>query len=499
MYCNKPLSSLTTTVTDTHSVDYNRYLGVGCTSTLVSQSKEERKSKIHITVINGFGLSTRYDIVLDNGLVGDEGSDEASDRASHTIDTRRDRMEEESITGAMIIWCIHHYLATTTLHTDDDDDNVTTFNEDDIGASLQQILNRKGDSIEITKKHTIQSNHGSNTIDAANYVVTQDNHDGDNSDSTNGRVAMLTPNYHSMKVEPILQIVIPSHPIIFPGSFNPVHIGHIALANAAIQTMSQKMKDEFMDYCSAMNAAAAAAAKSKDNSGIDRDYVLQDIWNSTDYFSYANCLDDNQEAQQGNNNLQLCPILFELSLTNADKPPMDAHEVKRRVEMFSTMLNDQVTNVTKNNDEYKLPKDWGVLLTSAPLFIDKVRLLREHLIPSAATYHQHIGNGKRMRLMTFVIGTDTMVRIINPKYYGNSIKNMIVAVREMGDLGAHFVVGGRLEQSKDVNNGLIFFVSGESELAGLPEDVKEIFTIIKEEDFRVDISSSEIRNKGQTV
>lgn len=55
-----------------------------------------------------------------------------------------------------------------------------------------------------------------------------------------------------------------------------------------------------------------------------------------------------------------------------------------------------------------------------------------------------------MRLITFVIVTDTFVRIINLKYYGDSVTNILNAVREMGDLGAHFVVGGRLDQSKDV-------------------------------------------------
>lgn len=46
----------------------------------------------------------------------------------------------------------------------------------------------------------------------------------------------------------------------------------------------------------------------------------------------------------------------------------------------------------------------------------------------------------------FVIGTDTMVRILNPKYYGDDRDTMLEAVREMGRSGVHFVVGGRLEQ-----------------------------------------------------
>jgi len=37
------------------------------------------------------------------------------------------------------------------------------------------------------------------------------------------------------------------------------------------------------------------------------------------------------------------------------------------------------------------------------------------------------------------------------------------------------------------------FVTGEEELEGLPLDVRNMFTIIREEDFRVDISSTELR------
>ena len=51
--------------------------------------------------------------------------------------------------------------------------------------------------------------------------------------------------------------------------------------------------------------------------------------------------------------------------------------------------------------------------------------------------------------MAFVIGTDTFVRIVNPKYYDNSVDSMIEALRFIKNKGVHFVVGGRLEQGKD--------------------------------------------------
>uniref|UniRef100_A0A7S1GM38 Uncharacterized protein n=1 Tax=Cyclophora tenuis TaxID=216820 RepID=A0A7S1GM38_CYCTE len=94
--------------------------------------------------------------------------------------------------------------------------------------------------------------------------------------------------------------------------------------------------------------------------------------------------------------------------------------------------------------------------------------------------------------MGFVIGTDTMVRILSPKYYGTE-DDMFEAVRAMGHAGVHFVVGGRMDQ-KDKENG---FVSGEEHVRSLPKDVQSMFTIVQEKDFRVDISSSEIRKRQQ--
>lgn len=38
-------------------------------------------------------------------------------------------------------------------------------------------------------------------------------------------------------------------------------------------------------------------------------------------------------------------------------------------------------------------------------------------------------------------------------------------------------------------------MTGEDEVAILPRDVQSIFTLVKEQDFRVDISSTEIRRQ----
>ena len=208
--------------------------------------------------------------------------------------------------------------------------------------------------------------------------------------------------------------IVPRGSFIFPGSFNPPHVGHIALAEAAIKTAMSKL----------------------------------------DRFTHV------PEP----------PVLMEISLTNADKPPIDPSDVSQRLNKFLELPD--------------LPEQWGVLLTRAPLFAEKVSVFHDCILDKAEGFFPK---------MSFVIGTDTMVRILNPKYYGNDESAMYEAIRSMNSV--HFVVGGRLEQNKS-SSGPPRFISGAEELVDLPADIQGMFTIIKEEDFRVDVSSSEIRQHG---
>lgn len=160
-------------------------------------------------------------------------------------------------------------------------------------------------------------------------------------------------------------------------------------------------------------------------------------------------------------------ILFELSVTNVDKPSLAVEDVAMRLQQFLALRNDI-------SPYYR----WGVLLTNASLFQRKADILRQLCVQDNTAAHG---------CLTFCIGTDTLVRILDPKYYDNSYEAMLTALRMMQ---CRFVVGGRLEQKK--NNG--DFVTGAEEIQLLPADVRAMFTILH--DFRVDLSSSELRAKG---
>jgi len=219
---------------------------------------------------------------------------------------------------------------------------------------------------------------------------------------------LLLPNTDKSRFIVMTDPILPSSSLIFPGSFNPPHDGHVTLARVAAASFSQQ---------------------------------------------------------------EVTPVFMELSLTNADKPSLDPRSVSERAQKFLELGN--------------LPSQCGILLTSSPLFSQKVEILKRYMAPALDENGQKIG---------FIIGTDTMRRILDPKYYGNDMKNMLEAVRGMGRAGVKFVVGGRLEQGK--TNAKPIFVSGHKELEELPKDVQSMFSLVSEEQFRVDISSSEIRQRA---
>lgn len=86
----------------------------------------------------------------------------------------------------------------------------------------------------------------------------------------------------------------------------------------------------------------------------------------------------------------------------------------------------------------------------------------------------------------FVIGADTVARLINPKYYGGDHGNMVETLAGCKRTGTVFLVGGR-------NVDGVFKVLEDFEI---PEDLRDMFIPIPPESFRMDISSTEIRKNN---
>eukprot|EP01025_Chloroclados_australasicus_P047740 TRINITY_DN5384_c1_g3_i1.p1 TRINITY_DN5384_c1_g3~~TRINITY_DN5384_c1_g3_i1.p1 ORF type:complete len:459 (+),score=22.69 TRINITY_DN5384_c1_g3_i1:80-1456(+) len=145
---------------------------------------------------------------------------------------------------------------------------------------------------------------------------------------------------------------------------------------------------------------------------------------------------------------------FELSIGNADKGMLTPEEIRSRIWAF-----------TRSKD-HPLP----VILTKEPLFTGKAKRLFQ--------------NSK------FVIGYDTAIRIIMTKYYNDSLTQMIKDFGELASAGCSFVVVGR--KDKDGSFKTLRDVNVPSELEGL-------FEGISEDDFRIDISSTQLREKNMNL
>ena len=140
------------------------------------------------------------------------------------------------------------------------------------------------------------------------------------------------------------------------------------------------------------------------------------------------------------------PVAFELSVTNVDKPELGRDEVERRVGQFAGVAAVWVTRAA------------GV---SA----------KADLFPGAA----------------FVLGWDTAVRLIDPKYYGGE-RGCDACLRKLRQRGCVIVVGGRID-----TGGAFQTWTGQ----GIADEFRELFLALTEDDFRADVSSALIRHQSK--
>jgi hypothetical protein len=137
---------------------------------------------------------------------------------------------------------------------------------------------------------------------------------------------------------------------------------------------------------------------------------------------------------------------FELSITNVDKPPLAAEEIRRRAAQFT----------------WRAP----LWLTRAPTFVEK-----SALFPGVC----------------FIVGADTALRLVQPRYYQDSAERRTEALETIRQRGCRFLVAGRAEPSGR-------FV--ELEHVDIPRAFRDLFTAIPEAACRVDLSSTQLRQRS---
>ena len=147
-------------------------------------------------------------------------------------------------------------------------------------------------------------------------------------------------------------------------------------------------------------------------------------------------------AQVAENELGV-PVVFEISVVNVDKPSLEEAEINRRLAQFIGKFK--------------------VVLTRAETFQKKSRLFKN---------------------TEFVIGWDTVVRLIDPHYYGDDYRSMCAALAELCVNGTKFLVAGRVDGAS--------FKTLED--VPIPGGFSFLFSSIPESVFRLDVSSTQLRD-----
>ncbi len=141
------------------------------------------------------------------------------------------------------------------------------------------------------------------------------------------------------------------------------------------------------------------------------------------------------------------PVAFEISAQNVDKPPIAPETVVERIAQFAGR--------------------WPVYATNAPTYLEKARLFANTV---------------------FVIGFDTAVRVLHPRYYQDSVSQRDAALTEIGEHGCSFLVAGRQDEDGVFRDG---------EQLNVPQPFATLFRPIPADAFRKDISSTQLRATGQ--
>ncbi|MBM3994329.1 MAG: hypothetical protein FJ303_09290 [Planctomycetes bacterium] len=140
------------------------------------------------------------------------------------------------------------------------------------------------------------------------------------------------------------------------------------------------------------------------------------------------------------------PVAFELSVVNVDKPALCVADVRRRLAPFKGQAS--------------------VWLTHAARFVDKA-----DQFPGA----------------TFIVGADTALRIVQPRYYDDDASHMIAALTLLRDRGCRILIACRTDAQGKCWKA--------SELP-IPFGFRDIFMEIPESRYRWDISSTQMRSQG---
>ena len=137
-------------------------------------------------------------------------------------------------------------------------------------------------------------------------------------------------------------------------------------------------------------------------------------------------------------------LVYELPVINADKGTLSHSEICRRIAQFDNKCR--------------------LVLSRQPLFANKVVYLRDSI---------------------FVVGYDTVLRLLQSRYYDDDEAQLRAALVTIRDAGCRFLVAGRLWKERFCKLADL----------SIPSGFSDMFDALPEDDFRIDTSSTEVRKR----
>lgn len=295
--------------------DISSIVGVACTAALVSSTPKKGPHRCNVAIYSSTaqgGQGTVYSLTLNKG--------------------QRDRIGEDAVCARLILDAVAAQVAVqlmpdSKLHTavktsaaSNDAPNDSTGSDEVVEVDTQAPTDALDNLYARRSKHALYFSKSTHSPTGTEQHIT---------------------DFLCME-----NATLPERTLVYPGSFNPLHEGHLALVRAELSR-------------------------------------LEDIHRS------------NTVGTDKSDAFKPPLVVFEIGALNADKPPLAREEIMRRLQQFDTVNNPMFSAMGVTN--------FAVSITSEPLFVGKAGIFRG---------------------CSFLIGADTMIRLVNSKYYADKASSV---------------------------------------------------------------------------